>query len=335
MTSISISLHTDNIIIGHQRYRCGELLCSCLDLQCDHPAKIEKICQSSREWLLFPETVSESVQAEYARRVGHASSIFAYLDRLAAKLPVYQQYTAQYQRRNRLRELLASSGLFDGDMPRASAAADNSDAITLYNENVVQLVTEYHQFISSIIFINEKIAPLLDRIASGESEIDFEIFGVKFEYLPASLSLSRSGNTSLSAAARFDSLRDLCCFDLIRTIETGGLLPRRCEVCKEFFLPATVRARFCERVAPDESVRTCRDVGAQLKFSRKCRDSQAHTIYSRLYKSTYARVSSKKMTSEQFSVWSRKAAVLRDQAAAGEITCEELEEKLRALRDAI
>ena len=71
---------------------------------------------------------------------------------------------------------------------------------------------------------------------------------------------------------------------------------------------------YCERIAPGEESRTCREAGARAVFEKKIQDEAAWKLYKRAYKKYYARFMKGNMSREEFNAWGEQAAERRDLA---------------------
>ena len=112
----------------------------------------------------------------------------------------------------------------------------------------------------------------------------------------------------------FTSLRDFLFVELGKGILYGNA-PRQCRLCgRWYFHEKGDRTIYCERVAPGETERTCREVGARAVFEKKIQDEEAWKIYKRAYKKYYARLMKGTMTQEEFRAWADEAASERDKA---------------------
>jgi len=112
----------------------------------------------------------------------------------------------------------------------------------------------------------------------------------------------------------FSSLHDFLFVELGKAILRGNA-PRQCRLCGRWFLHEQGdRAVYCERIAPGEERRTCREAGARLVFEKKIQDESTWKIYKRAYKKYYARVMKGNMSREDFDAWVEQAAADRDTA---------------------
>lgn len=112
----------------------------------------------------------------------------------------------------------------------------------------------------------------------------------------------------------FTSLRDFLFTELGKGLLNGNA-PRQCRLCgRWYFHEKSDRTIYCDRVAPGETERTCREVGARSVFEKKIQDEETWKIYKRAYKKYYARLMKGTMTQEAFKAWADKATAERDKA---------------------
>lgn len=107
-------------------------------------------------------------------------------------------------------------------------------------------------------------------------------------------------------------LRDFLYLELGKAIEHGNA-PRQCRLCGHWFLHEQGdKTVYCGRVAPGETEKTCREVGARAVFENKIRAEETWKLYKRAYKKYYARVMKGNMSREEFNAWVEHAAAQRD-----------------------
>ena len=110
----------------------------------------------------------------------------------------------------------------------------------------------------------------------------------------------------------FSSLRDFLYVELGKAIAHGNA-PRQCRLCGRWFLHERGdRMMYCERAAPGETEKTCREAGARVVFENKIQNEGTWKIYKRAYKKYYARVMKGNMSREDFNAWVEHAAAERD-----------------------
>ena len=107
-------------------------------------------------------------------------------------------------------------------------------------------------------------------------------------------------------------LQDFLYLELGKAIDKGNA-PRQCRLCGRWFLHEQGdKTVYCERVAPGETEKTCREVGARAVFENKIREEETWKLYKRAYKKYYARVMKGNMGREEFNAWVEHAAAQRD-----------------------
>lgn len=100
---------------------------------------------------------------------------------------------------------------------------------------------------------------------------------------------SLKGSIVLTERYTFPSLRDVLYMELGRAILHGSA-PRQCRLCGGwFFRKQGDRAIYCERTAPGETEKTCREIGARAAFEKKLQNKDSWKLYKRAYKKYYAR----------------------------------------------
>jgi len=134
----------------------------------------------------------------------------------------------------------------------------------------------------------------------------------------------------------FSSLRDFLYVELGKAILRGNA-PRQCRLCGNWFLHEQGdRAMYCERIAPGEESKTCREAGARAVFERKLQEEDAWKLYKRAYKKYYARVMKGNMNREDFNAWVEFAAARRDTTLLlleGTVVAEEKARLIERLRE--
>lgn len=137
------------------------------------------------------------------------------------------------------------------------------------------------------------------------------------------------GTPILCEEIAFDDLQSFLYYDFFSGIRKNHI-PNKCKNCGRYFL---IRGgqyyNYCDNPLPDETAKTCRDVGSRRRYADKCRNDPIWQAYNRAYKAHYARYMKKKMTVAEFEKWSRYAVELREKASNGEMEFGEYCEKAR------
>ena len=131
---------------------------------------------------------------------------------------------------------------------------------------------------------------------------------ISYAFLPL------KGSVVLTERYTFPTLHDFLYMELGRAILHGNA-PRQCRLCGGWFLHKQGdRAIYCERIAPSEAEKTCREIGARAVFEKKLQDEDTWKLYKRAYKKYYARYMKGNMSEAAFKAWGEQAAAERDAA---------------------
>lgn len=128
----------------------------------------------------------------------------------------------------------------------------------------------------------------------------------------------------------FDKLEDFLYLDLIKGLEAGHY-PRVCQHCGRFFLLTSgYDIRYCENIAPGETTKTCKQIGAHQKEKRE-NEQPIRKEYQRTYTRIKARKQRDTIDRDQWNDLVKKAMEIRDEGLSGKITTEECIRRLREL----
>lgn len=127
----------------------------------------------------------------------------------------------------------------------------------------------------------------------------------------------------------FDRLSDFVYVEFMKGLQKGYVV-KRCASCGKWFLqqPGATYV-YCTNVAPGETDKTCRDVGASASFNDKVRNNDIWKIHQRAYKKYYARVMKKTWTKAEFESWASSAEQLRNLTLAEYGRIQDPEERKR------
>ena len=205
-----------------------------------------------------------------------------------------------------------------------------------------------HQFIA---LITEKcFEPLKRRNSAAYAEAysyfyaqmlsaGAQVFGDEFDlgipmevnFVPM-LSPTEEGEVFIAEKAVFGSLTDFLQTELYRGLAKGNA-PRRCHNCGRYFLlTAGYNTCYCNNIAPGETERTCRKVGAHRKEAQgKEHRTPAQKEYDRTYNRLKVRKQRGKITRDEWNTAVAAAQELVAQSERGELTDDELKQKLDEL----
>lgn len=156
-------------------------------------------------------------------------------------------------------------------------------------------------------------------------------FPMEVSFVPM-MQPTKEENIFIAEKATFGSLTDFLRTEFYRGLALGNA-PRRCHNCGRYFLLTHgYDARYCNNIAPGETVRTCRKVGAHRKEARgRANRTPAEVEYSRTYNRLKQRKNRKKISVDEWNTAVAKAQELLEQSERGELTDEELRKKLDQL----
>lgn len=111
---------------------------------------------------------------------------------------------------------------------------------------------------------------------------------------------------------------------LLRAIIQQELTFKVCRSCGKYF-PATLshgNSEYCNRLFQDTG-KTCKEIGSVKVYQAKLEENPEFKAYNRAYKSHFARIKYKRMTKEQFRVWSEQAREFRDEVTKGKMSLDD------------
>lgn len=124
----------------------------------------------------------------------------------------------------------------------------------------------------------------------------------------------------------FGSLSSFLHIDFFRGLIAGNV-PRRCHNCGRYFLLLNgYDICYCLNIAPGETKRTCRDVGAHKKEARKEGKTPARLEYDKVYNRLKTRRARGKLSTDEWNAAVALANEYKDRAENGEISDFELKE---------
>jgi len=131
----------------------------------------------------------------------------------------------------------------------------------------------------------------------------------------------------LAEKAEFRYLTHFLHTDFYRGLMAGNA-PRRCHNCGRYFL----LTKGCNNIAPGETERTCRKVGAHRKEAQgKANRTPVQKEYDRTYNRLKQRKVRGKISTDEWNAAVEKAQKLVEQSERGELTDEELKQRLAEL----
>lgn len=161
---------------------------------------------------------------------------------------------------------------------------------------------------------------------------DFEqSFPIQVKFVPMKHP-AESGKVILAERAEFTYLSHFLYTDFYRGL-TAGNAPRRCHNCGRYFLLTEgYNTCYCNNIAPGETERTCRKVGAHRKEAKeRASATPAQKEYTKAYNRLKARKQRGKISVDDWNAAVAKAQDLKEQTERGELSDEELRKQLATL----
>ncbi len=161
---------------------------------------------------------------------------------------------------------------------------------------------------------------------------DFEQnFPLEVSFVPM-MHPTEEGKIFIAEKTTFNSLTNFLRTEFYRGLAIGNA-PRRCHNCGRYFLLTRgYNTCYCNNIAPGETERTCRKVGAHCKEAQgKEHRTPAQKEYDRTYNRLKVRKQRGKISTDEWNAAVAKAQELVAQSERGELTDEELKKKLTEL----
>jgi len=121
----------------------------------------------------------------------------------------------------------------------------------------------------------------------------------------------------------FSSIGGFLQAEFFRALQHGNA-PRRCHNCERFFLlTAGYNTCYCNDIAPGETERTCRKVGAHKKAATKTK-TPAQVEYQRVYNRLKQQRHRGKISTDEWNAAVAQAQELKARTERGELSDEEM-----------
>lgn len=141
---------------------------------------------------------------------------------------------------------------------------------------------------------------------------------------------TEAGKVILAEKAEFNYLSHFLYADFYRGLMAGNA-PRRCHNCGRYFLlTAGYNTCYCNSIAPGETERTCRKVGAHRKANHPQGLSPAGMEYRKVYNRLKARKQRGKISKDEWNAAVAQAQEVLDKAEQGELSDEEMRNRFDA-----
>lgn len=162
-------------------------------------------------------------------------------------------------------------------------------------------------------------------------EEDFEqSFPMEVGFVPM-MHPTEEGKIFIAEKATFNSLADFLRTEFYRGLAIGNA-PRRCHNCGRYFLLTSgYNICYCNNIAPGETKRTCRKVGAHRKEAQgKTNRTPTQKEYDRTYNRLKVRKQRGKISVDEWNTTVARAQAVLDLAERGELSDEEARKRFTA-----
>lgn len=157
-------------------------------------------------------------------------------------------------------------------------------------------------------------------------------FPLEVDFVPMIDPTADDGSTIIAERTRFKDVVDFLLVEFYRGLILGNA-PRRCHNCGRYFLLTKgYNTCYCNNIAPGETERTCRKVGAHRKEAQgRANRTPAKVEYDKAYLRLKQRKLRGKISVDEWNTAVAKAQELLEQSEQGKLTDEELTQKLKVL----
>ena len=141
----------------------------------------------------------------------------------------------------------------------------------------------------AVLIENNGLSAFTSGVSLGENGfINAPELSVQYEICE-----SDDGTVRMYEKMVFRRLIDFLYVDLFKAI-LNNYCPKPCKLCGKIFLQDSgIAYEYCTNIAPDETVKTCRDIGSVKSLKDKIRNNPVWVIHKRAYKKYYARMKKK------------------------------------------
>ena len=345
LDDFSVLFHEDQVYFGERAYPTGQCVVDILNIEEEELSAIDQALQDVYHAIqrVWKENTESSVQI--AQEKMHE------VWTLVSRLPVYRDMHIDWSQpisQNAdlvktfwtvLRKIPVKKRAEVGKQLRSLTGM--MDFLRVFRKEIMQIVDAYLEPVQRRN--SEAYAAGIYRFYSDMETAGRETresppehsFPVQVKFVPME-SPTVKGKIILAEQTRFSGLTGLISFLQVEFYRglTVGNAPRKCHNCgKYFLLTAGYNTCYCNNVAPGETVRTCRKVGAHQKALRRNSErTQAQREYYRLYNRLKQRKNRGQLDDDEWNAIISRAREMANQVERGEMTYEELVEQFSLLK---
>lgn len=340
----TVFFYGDHVYIGGKEFSIGQSVVDILNLD---ESILDEIDRRVREFIPAAQTLlkkkTDSVAALAQERLNAVWDVIF-------TLPVYRDLPMDEENSHHLFEQLIANeekwaqmqdptsegfGMFQGMLASLACLADSLRGFRLqidlmarqYFEPLKRRNAKAYAGAYSFFFANMLVAgaQLLHE--------DFQqSFPMEVSFVPMQGPKGHEDEIFIAEKATFTDLADFLRTEFYRGLAIGNA-PRPCHNCgRHFLLTDGYNTCYCNNIAPGETERTCRKVGAHRKEARgRANRTPAKVEYDRAYNRLKTRKQRGKISVDEWNAAVAKAQELVAQSERGELTDEVLQKKLDQL----
>ena len=338
----TVIFHSDRVFVREQEYPVGQCVVDIMNLE---EEVLDGIDQGMKDFYHAVRNVWREDTEESAHQ---AQEKLRDVWTLVSALPVYRDLDIDWSRPikqnaplleklwSRLRQIPPDGQAEVDEYLRTITGA--GELLRIFRKQIALMLDGYFEpldrrnpeayAVGMFQFYSDMVTAEL--VGQDTYELDHS-FPLKVRFVPM-VSPSDGEKIILAEQARFSSLLDFLEVEFFRGLAVGNA-PRRCRNCgKYFLLTEGYNTCYCNNIAPGETERTCRKVGAHRKEARdRAGRTPAQVEYDRAYNRLKQRKNRKKISLDEWNAAVAKAQELLAQSGRGELTDEELKRKLAEL----
>lgn len=317
MYSLKTIATEQGLLIGKNLFNHGEILAFLLNQDFSDLLKLEDFITS-----LFDREVTEEI-------LDKAIDSFTKIDKRIMKFPFFEGVLSK--------EYLLSTGLSKKVEDEDYTLREITRSYAMLYVNFLNDLREVNGFYKTYIgeyYHDFDHYPKADDIGKSfnkykedyPKEIQFEDDS-KIKFLPPTMA-KLFATPIITEVGRVyeqffhESLSTLAYLDFMECVR-NQVMPKKCKNCNKFYIPSFgYFSEYCNEIAPNEKVKTCREIGSKASFDNKLNQNPILKEYQKAYKTHHARFVKKKMTKEELSQWKVFAKDMMEQVQADKITFE-------------
>lgn len=339
----SVFFYGDRVYIGETEYPIGQCVVDVMNLNdtC--------LLEINRRMLDFVRAAQHMLEQDTDGPDQETQEKLAFALELVAELPVYRGLGIDWEASHHIIQGIRSDEEFWRQIKRPETkerfAFDEAirriisvgDYLRLFRKQVSLMLEGYFEPLSrrnADAYAEGYFKFCCDMVDLSDQDGGADInqsFPVEVNFVPM-LAPSGSGKIILAERARFAKLLDFLEVEFYRGLAMGNA-PRRCHNCGRYFLLTSgYNTCYCNNIAPGETVRTCRKVGAHRKEAQgKEKRTPAQKEYDRTYNRLKSRKQRGKISKDEWNAAVAKAQELVARSERGELLDDELRQKLEEL----